>query len=157
MGELLSGPPDNAFPLHIAGYEGNVDNALKLIPSSDVNQLDNTGRTPLMYASGYAELMPVVEALIAKGANAAAKSRTGNVTAMTYACENGNFAIASYLESKGADANARNNDGETPFEICARVQDEQEERKAKAASRGGRRRKLSRRKTKKIRRRSSRR
>ena len=183
MEDLLKAPSIE-FPLHVACYNSNKVEALRLIPSSDVNQLDNTGRTPLMYASGYAEMQPVVKALLEKGANAAAISRKGKITALSYAYENSNFEIADLLLRYGANPNVMSNEGETPSDILLRKYNESkvgkaELRAAKANNNalkaetkrllaklpqsstctiaGGRKRKQSRRKTKKIRRRSSRR
>lgn len=83
--------------LHVAALQGKVDVAKHLVDELhiDVDYLDRTGSTALMYAA-YAGHMDIVKFLVASGANVAIKNLKGG-TAARYAGYAGHKLIADFL------------------------------------------------------------
>lgn len=83
--------------LHVACLQGKLDVVKHLVTELhiDIDYLDRTGSTALMYAA-YAGFMPIVKFLIANGANPNIKNLKGG-TAARYAAYSGNREIVDYL------------------------------------------------------------
>lgn len=103
-------PTDGTFPLHDAIEEHSIkDIACFLMRNENINveQTDNFGQTPLLFAVSLG-LVDVVKLLIASGAVVNCKDNYG-VSALRYAVEGGDFEMASLLISNGANAAAVQN------------------------------------------------
>eukprot|EP00752_Nemacystus_decipiens_P002347 g2217.t1 len=103
-------------PIHAAAYEGHVGvvSAL-LLGGGDVDLVDNTGRTSLIWAvrRGHVE---VAEALLEAGADVSTRDHYGR-TPLHWVCRNqrdGLCAAVSLLLVRGADETALDAEGNTP-------------------------------------------
>lgn len=87
---------------------------------AQVNAQDNSGRTPLMSAADslVGENIPAVKLLLDRGADIKRMNEYG-WTALTYAVNHRNPAIAKLLLERGADPNHRDKAGVTPLMVCA--------------------------------------
>lgn len=85
--------------LHVACLQGDLATVKKLVEELriDINYLDRTGSTALMYAA-YAGYVDIVKYLVTNGANVNIKNLKGG-TAARYAAYAGNRDIADYLSS----------------------------------------------------------
>ena len=73
---------------------------------ADANQTLPNGETPLMMAARTGRL-PVMEALLAKGARVDEREKLRGTTALMWAAANSNAEAVRLLISKGADLNAQ--------------------------------------------------
>lgn len=85
--------------------------------STDINQQDDTGRTPLMYAC-WNNAPDVVKQLLDHGADTDISDREGR-TPLHCVAESGNAVIMDLLVKAGADVNAVNSVGTTPLMTMA--------------------------------------
>ncbi len=83
----------------------------------DVNEPDETGLTPLMFAAQSGDLA-MAELFIEKGADLFAENKSGR-TAMMYAVGGGHIEMIKFLEKQGLDIHQPDNDGITPFIYAA--------------------------------------
>ena len=91
-------------PLHWAYQNGHFEIVQYLIEKDSYNEAkDGYGKTPLHYH-------------IEKGANIEATSSTGR-TALHFASAFGKTNIVKFLVSKGANKNAQDINGQTPFDV----------------------------------------
>ena len=84
---------------------------------ADANTINNSGYTPLIYASrgGYDK---IVKLLVSHGANVNAKTKFGD-TSLIYALRKGNVEICELLIANGANVNLCDKEGKTPLhEAC---------------------------------------
>ena len=104
--------------LHRACYEGNVDEARRLIAfGADVNaQGDANGRnTPLILAmAAEKNRLALAHLLLDHGANVRLADKHGR-TALHVAALYGDLDAARLLLARGADVNARDSEGHTPL------------------------------------------
>jgi ankyrin repeat protein len=91
---------------------------IKLKPLADVNSRDKDGATPLHWAANNG-FKPVVECLLAHGADTEAKGTALGRTALHYAASKGQTAVIESLLAKGAAKEARDNNDETPLHGAA--------------------------------------
>jgi ankyrin repeat protein len=91
--------------------------ATALTQDGDVNAVDESGATPLMYAVIYSK-PAVVELLLTRGASVNAANKFG-ATALMWAAPR--TPIVQMLLAHGADVNARASDGTTALVVAARV------------------------------------
>lgn len=87
-----------------------VFDALAANPKTDVNAVNRTGETPLMYLAIIGDL-PRVQKLVARGAKV---NRLG-WTPLHYAASKGHADVVKFLLSKGAYPNAPAPDGSSPL------------------------------------------
>lgn len=101
--------------LHEAAALGNKEFiALLISKGAVVDQLSGGGESPLVTAIGY-DKVEAVEALLAGGANVDLKILKDHLTALMIASSKGNKAIIEALIKKGANINAKDDDGVTPI------------------------------------------
>lgn len=100
--------------LHEAIVAGDRERAIKLVDAgANIHAKDTgSGATPLHYAVMRGD-QPMVELLIAKGADVNSKTRTGMSTLHT-AVFYQRLEVAEYLIGRGADVNAKSASGDTP-------------------------------------------
>lgn len=99
-----------------SGEKDRVEVLLMLHPNL-VNEKDNIGFTPLIYAT-YFDKEAIAKCLIKYKALIDDKDATGN-TALIGVCFKGNVDLARYLVEQGANVNAFNNNGTTPLIFSA--------------------------------------
>ena len=92
-------------PLHFAAWKGNLE-AVKLLTAKDADV-----NVKMKY--GYPSSAPTEKYQRSWDINLA-----GGKTPLYFAVESGNLEIVKLLVSKGADVNAQNDNGITPFEIA---------------------------------------
>jgi len=80
---------------------------------SNVNLVDETGKTALMWAAYHARL-PTVMMLVEKGADVNLVGKRLE-SPLIYAAASGQLAVINYLLQQGADADAADLDGNTPL------------------------------------------
>lgn len=118
--ELEEHPNDPALIRAIR--DDDVKTALALINAgANVNQRNSEGGTPLLYSAGSLGdgMLPVTEALLARGADVNARCGSSRVTPLHYACSDSSVKTAELLLSKGADVNAQDSNGDTALHIAA--------------------------------------
>ncbi|MDE2643043.1 MAG: ankyrin repeat domain-containing protein [Verrucomicrobiota bacterium] len=105
-----------ADPIHDAARNGDLAGVqAELDKGVDVNAKDDVGKTPLTYAARFGH-KEVAELLLAKGADASAKTDDNGTTPLHHAALNGHKETAAMLIAKGADVNAKLAvDGGTPL------------------------------------------
>jgi ankyrin repeat protein len=104
--------------LHKAAEKGDIQEIKEVLSKgANVNALDGSGLTPLMYAS-YRGFKDAAELLIQSGADVNFKNRQGE-TALTKACGNNRLEMVRLLLAHGADVNAKARNGYTPLIIAA--------------------------------------
>jgi cytohesin len=106
--------------LHYAAREGHAD-AIKalLAKGASVNAVDKVGETALHMAAREGHLK-AAEALIAGKANINAAGGTDKNTPLHEAVEGGEVELVKLLLAHKADPNAKNEDGETPYDLAKR-------------------------------------
>ncbi|WP_162918477.1 ankyrin repeat domain-containing protein [Taklimakanibacter deserti] len=105
-------------PLHTAALSGQPAITRILVQrGAQVDALDNLGRTALLvYASGAAHNLDVLQILLKAGANPNAAERTTNISVLHYIAQQGEVEEAELLVAAGANLNARDNlFGQTPL------------------------------------------
>ncbi len=80
----------------------------------DIQLINSTGNSALIYASGHEQMDDIVKLLVQKGADIHLKNRYGN-TSLLIALDNRNPAAAQFLIENGAEINRTNTDGFTPL------------------------------------------
>lgn len=110
-------------PLICAVQEGNWEVADYLLQEggASVEQVDGTGRTPLMVsaAEGHSGVM---ELLLSKGADVHKVDKEGQ-TALSWACLQGHRHAVVTLIDKGANVNTADRNGRTPLDLAATCSD----------------------------------
>ena len=104
--------------IHLAAQSGDragIDTALQ--SGTTVNQIDNYGKTPLIYAAESGK-DAIVEYLLNKGANPNHTADDGN-TPLLIAVRKGNSRIAELLIQRGALVNGFGDDGFTALTVTA--------------------------------------
>jgi uncharacterized protein len=97
---------------------GDVATVRRLLEeSSDVNQIDEAGWTPLMNASAAGHLQ-VAALLIDSGANINFRDQDRGLTALMLAALLGETEIVRLLVHKGADVDLVNEDGQKAVDIA---------------------------------------
>ena len=102
--------------IHQAVIEGNLDRVGYLLKQSNdrVNQPDDAGYTPLLYACGIrGESLEMVKLLVESGACVNVATRHTLHTALMRACNGKVCGIAEYLIGKGAITSSQDVDGQT--------------------------------------------
>lgn len=103
--------------LHTAASKGNVKAIERLVnEEANIDETDDAGKTPLMYAVMLNQHDSAV-ALLKAGADVNTQSDTGN-TALHEAVIQGNLKFCTLLLEKGADVSIRNKQGKTPLDIA---------------------------------------
>lgn len=94
----------------------------ELDQGEDIERRNIRDHTPLLWAAK-ADRDGIVRYLVEQGAdiNATTPVKTGEVTALRYAIDNGNYELASFLIDHGADVNQKNEKGWTPLMTAART------------------------------------
>ncbi len=102
--------------LHIYARDGgNLDEIISLIKSvSNINAVENSGKTPLHYATIYGR-SGIVSALLEHGADINAVDNDGK-TPLHYASHYGNYEMIKLLIESGADTTIKDREGKTPAE-----------------------------------------
>lgn len=113
-----SGPPAPQLTLLEAAELGDLDTVnQRLKEGADVNKArERTGATPLMLAVGTGK-KPVVEAILAKGANVNAVNSRG-YNAILIAVGNDDVEMVKLLKMNGADLSAKSKQGYTAYYIA---------------------------------------
>src|SRR5438309_4907769 len=94
--------------LHVAAASGSLHEVKTLLDQwADINAKNADGQTPLHLAVAHGR-KEVVRFLLDRGADVRAKDRYGRTTLMKYGVE---VALAMMLLTKGADIDARDNEG----------------------------------------------
>jgi ankyrin repeat protein len=96
-----------------------VGTLLQATPPANVNEKSADGTTALHWAA-YNDNLPLVEKLIAAGAEVNAKNEFGS-TPMSEAAVRGNVPVLRKLLASGADVESANADGQTALMIVART------------------------------------
>ncbi len=106
--------------LMMASMQNNAGHALELLNKGiSVNERDDCGRTPLMFAARNGR-DDAVAALLHHGANVNAADGEGN-TALHHAATGGHCDAAALLLKAGADLGAKSKDGLTPLEKAEKL------------------------------------
>ena len=102
--------------LHKACNKGDIE-AVKqhLAAGADVNDKDDNGWSPLLFASGEGHI-ELSEFLIAKGADLNVKAGHPEMSPLHAAAGENHKEITALLIIKAADVNLKNDDGETPLD-----------------------------------------
>ena len=102
--------------LHKACNKGDIE-AVKqhLAAGADVNDKDDNGWSPLLFASGEGHI-ELSEFVIAKGADLNVKAGHPEMSPLHAAAGENHKEITALLIIKGADVNLKNDDGETPLD-----------------------------------------
>ena len=117
-GAKLSTITEGQLPLHSAAEEGQLEVVKMLLGmNADLSQVDESGRTALMYAAEEGQLS-VVQFLIEKGAKVNQQDKEGR-TALAYAAEERQTEVVRFLLDKGADLALRDNNGHSALDHAA--------------------------------------
>lgn len=110
---------DGWIPLHAAAWNGYAEIAKLLLEhGADVNAKDKYGWTPLLYAAASpCDNKETISLLLACGANPNVVDREGRTPLREKAIW-GHTDIVRLLLEHGADANAKNNKGETAYDAA---------------------------------------
>ncbi len=105
-------------PLCLAAMTGSKEVLLLLLDNEAVLNAKNIhGQTPLYLALNYQEYK-IAKILVNKGANIMAREKYWNQTILHHAVTMGNVDMVEFLISKGADKEAKDSKGYTPFLRC---------------------------------------
>ncbi|HEY4245419.1 MAG TPA: ankyrin repeat domain-containing protein [Lacunisphaera sp.] len=116
---LLSSVTGCTNNLNRAIYREHPDLVQKfLAEGADVNQANDNGGTPLIYAAQYSDLT-LIKTLVERGAMVNATDRDGN-SALSYVAAGKIYRndAAVFLLSHGADVNVVNHEGRTPLHLA---------------------------------------
>jgi ankyrin repeat protein len=102
--------------LHFASLHGHLQAVNLLLQRTDVNVQDKDGYSPLFLATR-SENIPIIEALINRGANVNARNKLGN-TPLYEAVRRANLAMVKLLYNKGADLDVQNIYGWAPLHLA---------------------------------------
>eukprot|EP00029_Vermamoeba_vermiformis_P010071 TRINITY_DN5229_c0_g1_i1.p1 TRINITY_DN5229_c0_g1~~TRINITY_DN5229_c0_g1_i1.p1 ORF type:complete len:724 (-),score=146.18 TRINITY_DN5229_c0_g1_i1:264-2435(-) len=94
-------------------------NKLLQHPKIDVNIIDSSGNTPLIFAASSGNLT-MVSLLINRGASIQSSTMNGT-TPLHAACQEGHYKIVQFLLDLGAQVNVRDNFGDTPLHFAAKA------------------------------------
>jgi hypothetical protein len=112
------GNPYGGGPLHTAIFNGDINEALKIIDQGvNLNEKNNKGMTPMMMAAMFG-FSAVVNYLILKGANMNEKDKDGK-TVFMLVIGLGNQTMVELLLNAGAKLNEVDDLGYTPLMIAA--------------------------------------
>ena len=90
---------------------------LSHLGAGGVDQVDENGFTPLIWASAYGQL-PTVKLLIAEGANPRIKGKNGE-TALSFAAANGHIHVLRYLLARDVNVDDYDEEGNTALMYAA--------------------------------------
>ncbi len=111
-------PEPPGVTLHVAALQGNIVAVRQHIKaSSDLNEIDSYGSTPLIIAITF-DKTDVAKALVEAGADLKITNSQG-ATPLHLAAFFCRTEVVRALLDKGADKNAKNNTGSTPLETVA--------------------------------------
>ena len=111
-GEHFVGDDDGLkSPLHLAAGRGDVSGIRQLVQDYGVENLDSSGRTPLMYAV-IGNKAKACKALVKANANINARDDIGNTSLIWAACRGAANSLKELLKM-GADVAATDNEGRT--------------------------------------------
>ena len=117
-GAKLSTITEGQPPLHAAAEEGQLEVVKMLLGmNADLGQLDEHGRTALMYAAEEGQLS-VVQFLVEKGAKVNQQDKEGR-TALAYAAAERQTEVVRFLLEKGADLSLRDKNGHSALDHAA--------------------------------------
>jgi ankyrin repeat protein len=111
--------------IHQAVLAKNYDKVKKSIKKGHVNQLDQSGFTPLLYAVGKQGDLQMARILLENGANPNSHTRIGRVSCLHRAVLAGNAEIVKLLLEFGADSTAVDLDDRTVYDCLKSISDEQ--------------------------------
>lgn len=94
-------------------------NKLLQHPKIDVNIIDSSGNTPLIFAVSSGNLT-MVSLLINRGASIQSSTMNGT-TPLHAACQEGHYKIVQFLLDLGAQVNVRDNFGDMPLHFAAKA------------------------------------
>lgn len=118
-GAKLSTITEGQLPLHSAAEEGQLEVVKMLLGmNADLSQVDESGRTALMYAAEEGQLS-VVQFLIEKGAKVNQQDKQGR-TALSYAAGERQTEVVRFLLGKGADLALLDENGNSALDFAAR-------------------------------------
>ena len=104
---LRAGARPDSQALHIAGWLGHMNN-MRLLLEAGGNPNDG------LHGAAQGGRIDIVKYLLAKGAQAGVRSKTGDAPLHRAALQGGPKMVALLLQA-GADPNAQDNDGDTPL------------------------------------------
>lgn len=117
-GAKLSTITEGQPPLHAAAEEGQLEVVKMLLGmNADLSQVDEHGRTALMYAAEEGQLS-VVQLLVEKGAKVNQQDKEGR-TALAYAAAERQTEVVRFLLEKGADLSLRDKNGHSALDHAA--------------------------------------
>ena len=104
--------------LTVALLNGNTDSALLLIKNgAEVNSRSSEGFTASFVAAQEGNL-PVLEALVAAGANLEVPGGSSEMTPLLIAANEGELEIVKYLKTNGANMKAKDADEKTALDLA---------------------------------------
>ncbi len=111
-----------ATPLHEAVRYGNTNIAKMLLDSgANINAKDNLGKTPILIAMPAQKRDELYTLLISYKSDVTKKDTYGDTVLHIATLTNVPTSILEKLTSAGADINARNKDGITPFSLAIEI------------------------------------
>jgi ankyrin repeat protein len=111
--------------IHQAVLEKNFDKVQKFVEKGHVNQQDQSGFTPLLYAVGKQGDLRMARLLLENGANPNLHTRIGRVSCLHRAVLAGNAEIVKLLLEFGADSGAVDLDNRTVYDCLEAISNDQ--------------------------------